>query len=317
MLEVRSRSDIEGTIRAGVLEQGTVDLLRDVGVGERLAREGFVHHGIELRFAARGHRIDLPALTGGKAITVYAQHEVIKDLVAARLAASGTLVFEAKDVSIHDIEGERAARALRGRRRAAGARVRLRRRLRRLPRRVARYAARGRAHRVPALVPVRLVRHPHRGAAVLARADLRAARPRLCARQHALADAPAHVFPVRPHDRVEAWTDERIWAELRLRLETLDGWKPKEGRVIQKGIIAMRSFVCEPMQHGRLFLAGDAAHIVPPTGAKGLNLAVADVRVLAQALVERLRAGQRGPGCAPIRPPRCDGSGRRSGSRGG
>jgi p-hydroxybenzoate 3-monooxygenase len=98
-------------------------------------------------------------------------------------------------------------------------------------------------------------------------------------------------FQCDPHDRVEAWTEERIWAELRLRLETLDGWKPKEGRVIQKGIVAMRSFVCEPMQHGRLFLAGDAAHIVPPTGAKGLNLAVADVRVLARGLVERLSTG--------------------------
>jgi p-hydroxybenzoate 3-monooxygenase len=291
VLEVRSRADIESTIRAGVLEQGTVDLLSQTGVGERLAREGFVHHGIELRFAARGHRVDFTELTGGKAITVYAQHEVIKDLVQARLAAGGRIVFEAADVTVHDLESE-------------------------APR--IRYVESGRAgeiacdyiagcdgfHGVCRLsIPERarteyLRSYPFGWFGILTEAP--PSSKELIYAHHdrgfALVSTRSPTlqrmyFQCDPHDRVEAWTEERIWGELRARLETVDGWRPKEGPVTQKNIVAMRSFVCEPMQHGRMFLAGDAAHIVPPTGAKGLNLAVADVRLLAQALVARYRGG--------------------------
>jgi len=291
VIEARTRAEIEGTIRAGVLEQGTVDLLSEIGMADRLQREGFVHHGIELRFAGRGHRIDLTGLTGGKAITVYAQHEVIKDLVKARLTAGGAIVFEAKDATIHDIESD-------------------------APR--IRYAKDGQPQEIVCqfvggcdgfhgvcrdAIPESARReylrtYPFGWFGILAEAP-----PSSHELIYALHDRGFALVSTRsptlqrlyfqcdPHDRVERWSDDRIWAEFRSRLETNDGWKPKEGAVTQKSIIAMRSFVCEPMQHGRLFLAGDAAHIVPPTGAKGLNLAVADVRVLAQALVEHYKTG--------------------------
>jgi p-hydroxybenzoate 3-monooxygenase len=291
VLEVRTREEIEDTIRAGVLEQGTADLLREVGVGERMVREGFVHHGIELRFAFRGHRIDLSDLTGGKAITVYAQHEVIKDLVKARLDAGGAIVFEAKNVTVHDLETDAPT---------------------------IRYEHDGQPQEVgcdfiagcdgfhgvcrvsmPEAMRTEYLRsYPFGWFGILTQAPPSSQELiyALHERGFALVSTRSPTlqrlyFQCDPHDRIEAWSEDRIWTELRLRLETLDGWQPKEGPVIQKGIIAMRSFVCEPMQHGRLFLAGDAAHIVPPTGAKGLNLAVADVRLLARALAARYRTG--------------------------
>jgi len=291
VIEARTRDEIEGTIRAGVLEQGTVDLLTELGVADRLKREGFVHHGIELRFAGRRHRIDLSELTGGKAITVYAQHEVIRDLVQARLAANGMIVFNANDAQIHDTETD-------------------------APR--IRYVTDGQSQEIvcqfiggcdgfhgmcresiPESVRREYLRtYPFGWFGILAEAppsshELIYA---LHERGFALVSTRSPTlqrlyFQCDPHDRVERWSDDRIWTEFRSRLETQDGWKPKEGVISQKSVIAMRSFVCEPMQHGRLFLAGDAAHIVPPTGAKGLNLAVADVRVLAQAFVEHFRTG--------------------------
>lgn len=291
VIEARTRDEIEGTIRAGVLEQGTVDLLTEIGAADRLKREGFIHHGIELRFAGRGHRIDLTELTGGKAITVYAQHEVIKDLVKARLTAGGAIVFDAKDANVHDIESD-------------------------APR--IRYVKDGQPQEIVCqfvggcdgfhgmcrdAIPESTRReylrtYPFGWFGILAEAP-----PSSHELIYALHDRGFALVSTRsptlqrlyfqcdPHDRVERWGDDRIWAEFRSRLETSDGWKPKEGAVTQKSIIAMRSFVCEPMQHGRLFLTGDAAHIVPPTGAKGLNLAVADVRVLAQALVAHYKTG--------------------------
>ncbi|MEJ7668667.1 MAG: 4-hydroxybenzoate 3-monooxygenase [Casimicrobiaceae bacterium] len=291
VVEARTRDEIEGTIRAGVLEQGTVDLLTEIGVADRLKHEGFLHHGIELRFAGRGHRIDLTELTGGKSITVYAQHEVIKDLVKARLTAGGVIAFGVKDAKVHDIESD-------------------------VPR--IRYVKDGQPEEIVCQFvggcdgfhgvcrdaipePGRreyLRTYPFGWFGILAEAppsshELIYA---LHDRGFALVSTRSPTlqrlyFQCNPHDRVERWSDDRIWAEFRSRLETSDGWKPKEGAVTQKSIIAMRSFVCEPMQHGRLFLAGDAAHIVPPTGAKGLNLAVADVRVLAQAIVEHYKTG--------------------------
>jgi p-hydroxybenzoate 3-monooxygenase len=291
VLESRARADIESTIRAGVLEQGPVDLLCQTGVGERLKREGFEHHGIELRFAGRGHRIDFPALAGGKAITVYAQHEVIKDLVQARLAAGGTIVFDARNVTVHGVESDAPRiRYVEGD----------------APREIAcDYIAGCDGYHgvcrpsMPEAVRTEFVRtYPFAWFGILTEAP--PSSKELIYAHHdrgfALVSTRSPTlqrmyFQCDPHDRVEAWDEGRIWSELRARLETVDGWRPKEGPVTQKNIVAMRSFVCEPMQHGRMFLAGDAAHIVPPTGAKGLNLAVADVHLLARALTSRYRTG--------------------------
>jgi len=291
VLESRARAGIESTIRAGVLEQGTVDLLCQTGVGERLKREGFEHHGIELRFAGRGHRIDFPALAGGKAITVYAQHEVIKDLVQARLAAGGTIVFDARNVTVHGVESDAPRiRYVEGD----------------APREIAcDYIAGCDGYHgvcrpsMPEAVRTEFVRtYPFAWFGILTEAP--PSSKELIYAHHdrgfALVSTRSPTlqrmyFQCDPHDRVEAWDEGRIWSELRARLETVDGWRPKEGPVTQKNIVAMRSFVCEPMQHGRMFLAGDAAHIVPPTGAKGLNLAVADVHLLARALTSRFRTG--------------------------
>ncbi len=292
VLEVRTREEIEGTIRAGVLEQGTVDLLTRIGVGERMRREGFVHHGIELRFDGRGHRIDLSGLTGGKAITVYAQHEVIKDLVKARLDAGGAIVFEAKDVRVEGVETKAPKILYRagGEARELGCdfiggcdgfhgvcRSALPDALRTEYGRTFPFGWFGILTEAPSSSPELIYAlHEHGFALVSTRS------PTL----------QRLYFQCDPQDDVGRWDDARIWAEFRARLATHDGWAPIEGPVIQKNIVAMRSFVCEPMQHGRLFLAGDAAHIVPPTGAKGLNLAVADVRVLAHAIAERYRSGR-------------------------
>jgi p-hydroxybenzoate 3-monooxygenase len=256
-----------------------------------MEREGAVHHGIELRFAGRGHRIDLSELTGGKAITVYAQHEVIKDLVAARLASGGKIVFEAADVSVHDFN--RTTPTLRFRH-AGGSeelgcdfiagcdgfhgvcRPAIASSARTEYTRVYPFGWFGILTQAPPSSHELIYTHHARGFALV---STRSPRSSGC-------------IQCDPHDDVANWPDERIWAEFRARLATHDGWAPHEGPIIQKNIIAMRSFVCEPMQHGRLFLAGDAAHIVPPTGAKGLNLAVADVRVLARALVAFFREGR-------------------------
>jgi p-hydroxybenzoate 3-monooxygenase len=284
VLDNRSRAEIEATVRAGVLEQGTVDLLQALGLGERMRREGAIHHGIELRFAGRGHRIDLSELTGGKAITVYAQHEVLKDLVAARLAAGGTIVFDAQNVSVHGLDG--TAPVIRYRHADADAeltcdfiagcdgfhgicRPAIPQAARSEFSRVYPFGWFGILTRAPPSSHELIYAHHRRGFALVSTRS---------------PDIQRLYFQCDPHDDVANWSDDRIWAEFRARLATHDRWTPREGPVLQKNIVAMRSFVCETMRHGRLFLAGDAAHIVPPTGAKGLNLAVADVRVLAQAL---------------------------------
>jgi p-hydroxybenzoate 3-monooxygenase len=291
VVEARSRAEIEGTVRAGVLEQGTVDLLAEVGLGERLAREGSVHHGIELRFDGRGHRIDLTARSGGRSITVYAQHEVIKDLVAARLADGGRIVFEASQVAPRgfagtsptlDYRADGSAQTLacdfiagcdgfHGVCRPAVPASARREFARSYP-----FGWFGILADAPPSSPELVYAHHERGFALVS------TRSPTVQRMY---------FQCDPHEDPSAWDDARIWQELRARLATHDGWRPIEGPVIQKNVVGMRSFVCEPMQFGRLFLAGDAAHIVPPTGAKGLNLAVADVRVLAAAFVDRYRTG--------------------------
>ncbi len=293
VVESRSREYVERRVRAGVLERGTVDMLVEAGVGERLLREGLVHRGIELRFGDRSHRIDFDDLTGGKAVTVYGQQEVVKDLIAARLAAGGALLFETEVVALE----------------AAGA----------YPARLNYRDARGIASTIEA--------------DYIAGCDgfhglCRAAFPAgaLTVYEHVfpfswlgiLAESPpvSEELIYTNHERgfalvsmrsptvtrlylqcandeeLGAWPDERFWEELRRRLGSERGGPNVEpGRVLQKGITPMRSFVAEPMRYGRLFLAGDAAHIVPPTGAKGMNLAIADVRVLSRALIEFYRRG--------------------------
>jgi len=274
-----------------VLEQGTVDLLTECGLGDRMRREGLVHHGIELRFGGRGHRIDFPALTGGRAITVYGQQEVVKDLIAARLAAGGRLLFEADDVSVHDIETDRPhVRFLHG-----GEPMELQCRL---------LAGCDGFHGVcREAIPAGALSiyervYPFAWFGVLAQTPpsfdelIYAAHERGFALYSMRSPEISRLYlQVAPDEEVVNWHDARIWRELRRRLGEEAGERLKEGTILEKGVTGMRSFIAEPMQWGRMYLAGDAAHIVPPTGAKGLNLAVADVRVLARAMVEYFKSG--------------------------
>jgi p-hydroxybenzoate 3-monooxygenase len=292
VLESRSRTAVEETIRAGVLEQGTVDLLTSSGVGERMRREGAVHHGIELRFDGRGHRIDFPSLTGGRAIVLYPQHEVLKDLIGARLAAGGDLRFEAATTAVEDLDGERPRIRFEegGREQELACDV------------VAGCDGYWGVCRsaVPTGRRTEYVRdYPFGWFGILAEAPP-SSRELIYTyhdRGFALVSTRSPTvqrlyFQCDPDDQVDRWPDGRIWEELQARLATRDGWALTEGPILQKGVVGMRSFVCQPMRYGRLFLAGDAAHIVPPTGAKGLNLAVADIVVLARGLVERYRSGR-------------------------
>jgi p-hydroxybenzoate 3-monooxygenase len=293
VLETRSRAEIESTLRAGVLEQGTVDLLCACGVGERMLREGSVHRGIELRFNGQGHRIALSELTGGRAITLYAQHEVIRDLVRARLEAGGTIVFEARGVSIHDSDSakprirytsgdgvrELACDFVAGCDGFHGVcRTSVPSAARTEFTRTYPFAWFGILVKAPPYAAELIYAHHERG---------------FCLISTRSRDVQRLYFQCDPADAVTNWPDERIWNELNARLATNDGRDLYRGSIFQKGIIQMRSFVLEPMQFGSLFLAGDAAHIVPPTGAKGLNLAVADVYVLAEALSDYYAEGSR------------------------
>jgi p-hydroxybenzoate 3-monooxygenase len=292
ILEARSRDYVEHRIRAGVLEQGTVDLLTDAGVGDRMHREGLVHHGIELRFDGVGHRIPLSDLTGGKAIVVYGQTEVVKDLIAARLESGAPLRFEVEDVSLHGVDTDAPSVRFRdegsdqelrcdviagcdgfhGVSRRTMPQDRLQVFEREYP-----FAWLGILAQAPPPAEELVYTRHERGFAL---ASLRS--PEL-ARLY---------IQVRPDESLDEWPDERIWEEMHTRFATDDpDWQLNEGPVLDRLIAPMRSFVAEPMRHGRLFLAGDAAHIVPPTGAKGLNLAIADVRVLAEALVDFYRGG--------------------------
>jgi p-hydroxybenzoate 3-monooxygenase len=284
VLEARSREYVEARVRAGVLEQGTVDLLSQAGVGDRLHREGLVHHGLELRFDGQGHRIDLSELTGGRAITVYGQQEVVKDLIAARLDAGGELLFEVDDVTLHALEGETPM-------------VRFRHEGSEHELRCAIVAGCDGFHGVcreaiPAgTLSVFEREYPFAWLGILAEVAPSSEELIYCYHERGFAlhsmRSPRLTrlyLQCAPDDDVAEWPDERIWDELRTRLATDDPWTLGEGPIVEKGITPMRSFVVEPLRYGRLFLAGDAAHIVPPTGAKGLNLAVADVRVLSEAL---------------------------------
>jgi p-hydroxybenzoate 3-monooxygenase len=290
VLEDRSREYVEQRIRAGVLEQGTVDLLNEIGVGERLRREGLVHDGIELQFAGERHRIDFPSLTGGRRITVYGQQEVVKDLIAARLATGRPLLFEVADVGVHGLESESPV-------------VRFRHQGEEVELACDFIAGCDGFHGVcrdsiPAGVLSPFDReYPFAWLGILAAAPpsseelIYAYHERGFALHSMRSPTLTRLYlQVRPDEDIGEWPDERIWEELERRLG-LEGWTLNTGEILEKGITGLRSYVVEPMQHGRLFLAGDAAHIVPATGAKGLNLAVADVRLLAMALAEWYRDG--------------------------
>jgi p-hydroxybenzoate 3-monooxygenase len=283
IIENRSREEIETTIRAGVLEQGTVDLLRQIGVGERLNREGIIHHGIELRFGGSGHRIDLHTLTGGRTITIYPQHEVIKDLVAARLSYNGPLLFNVSDVSVKNVDSDAPVISFLHNDEQVTLHCNF-------------VAGCDGFHGVsrqaipPSLQNVISRSYPFGWLGILAKAPPSTKELIYTYHEQGFALVSTRSPEIQrlyvqcdPQDDIALWSDERIWDALRTRLTTNNEWKLIEGPIIQKGIVTMRSFVIEPMQYGRLFLAGDAAHIVPPTGAKGLNLAVADVCVLARS----------------------------------
>jgi p-hydroxybenzoate 3-monooxygenase len=291
VLEDRSRAYVEQRVRAGVLEQGTVDLLAELGLADRLRREGLVHHGIVFSVDGRRHRVPLSDLTGGRAVTVYGQQEVIKDLVAARLAAGGTIHFDVEEVRLADLETARPAVRFRAQGSAlelgcdfvAGCdgyhgicRPAIPPGVLRIYERDFPFAWLGiLANVAPSTDEIIYARHP-RGFA------LHSLRSRQVSRLY---------IQVDPTEDLADWPDDLVWQELRARLGT-GGWTLADGPVVEKSLAAHRSFVVEPMQYGRLYLAGDAAHIVPPTGAKGLNLAVADVRVLAQAIAHFYRTGQ-------------------------
>src|ERR1700722_14260431 len=292
LVETRSRAYCEARQRAGVLEDGSVTLLREAGLAGRLDREGLEHGGIYLQFAGQRHHIDFRDLTG-RTVTVYAQTEVVKDLIEARVAAGGHLEFDVTGTEVGDLDTDHP---------------------------VLRYSsADGTGHEVtcdaiagcdgfhgicrPA-IPAGLLtvwerEYPYAWLGILA--DVPPSTDELIYAHHPAGFALHSLrsplvsrlyLQVAPDEEISAWPDDRIWAELQQRF-AVPGWELKEGPVLDKSIIPMRSFVSAPMRHGRLFLAGDAAHIVPPTGAKGLNLALSDVAVLAGALAELLRGDHR------------------------
>ena len=288
VLEARSREYVERRVRAGVLEQPTVELLRAAGVADRLDREGLIHHGISLRFDGSDHRIAFDELTG-RSITVYGQQELVKDLIAARVTSGAPPLFDVSDVAVQDpttesprinfrtADGEPSelicdviagCDGFHGITRdaiPAGATTAYEH--------TYPFAWLGILAEAPPSNDELIYTYHERGFALHSMRSPRVTRLYL---------------QVAPDEQIAAWPDERIWAELHLRLHA-DDFTLTEGPVLEKGITGMRSYVVEPMRYGRLFLAGDAAHIVPPTGAKGMNLAIADVRRLSVALAALLR----------------------------
>jgi p-hydroxybenzoate 3-monooxygenase len=298
VLDVRTREEIESTIRAGVLEDHVAATLRETGVGERMDREGTVHRGIELRFGGRGHRLDLTELTGGRSIMVYGQQEVVTDLNRALVEADSQIIWGAEAVSLHDLDGD--APKIRYR---TGPMVDEFHRGGELEELKCEVVAGCDGFYGPCrqVIPGRSEyekTYPFGWFGILVEAAPSSDELiyTLHERGFALVSTRSPTlqrmyFQCDPADSADAWSDERIWEEMHARTATSDGWRLTEGPIIEKSIVGMRSFVCEPMQHERLFVAGDAAHIVPPTGAKGMNLAVADVRVLACALTSFFHSG--------------------------
>lgn len=284
VLEARSREYVEHRVRAGVLEAPTVELLRELALAERLDREALAHRGIELAFEGRRHRLDFFELTG-RSITVYGQQEVVKDLVAARLAAGDPILFGAAAVEIVDVDEPLVRFQLDGRTEELRSRIIAgcdgfhgisRPRIPNLARfeREYPFAWLGILAEAAPTIDELIYAHHERGFALYSMRSPTITRLYL---------------QVERHEDPAAWSDDRIWAEFDQRLPTGDGFAFNTGPILEKGVTALRSFVATPMRHGNLLLAGDAAHIVPATGAKGMNLAIADVYVMAQVIDDVLR----------------------------
>ncbi len=288
IFERRSREYVERRVRAGVIEHGIVQLINDAGAGERMQREGLVHHGIELRFDNVSHRIALSDLADGKSITVYGQAEVVKDLVGLRYGSGAPLYFDAEVTAIEGLTSDEATIQVS----TPEGDVRV----------SCQYVAGcdgtfGVASR--SIPTSELRRHertyPYSWLGILAEAAPATEELIYCRHQNGFAlyslrspSVSRLYLGVRPDETLDEWSDERIWAELNVRLATEEMPSVSQGPIIERSITAMRSIVNEPMRYGRLFLAGDAAHIVPPTGAKGMNLALGDVRELFSALVAKI-----------------------------
>ena len=290
ILERHTREHIERRVRAGVLEQSTVDLLNETGLGERMQREGMLHHGIQLSFGGCRHHIEFSELTG-RAITVYGQQEVVKDLVRARLASGGAIHFSTEGIGVRALDNESPC---------------------------IRFHADGTEHEltcdfvagcdgfhgvsrqaIPSDV-LSVIEHSYPFAWLGILAQAAPVQDELVYAYHERGFALFSMrspevtrlyLQVTPDEDISSWSDDRIWSELHTRLDGGDGWRINDGAVLEKSITPMRSFVVEPMQYQHLYLVGDSAHIVPPTGAKGLNLAVADAFVLARALDAHYRNG--------------------------
>jgi p-hydroxybenzoate 3-monooxygenase len=284
VIDVQTRDAIEQTIKAGILEQGTVDLMRQTGVGDRMMRDGFVHHGINLAFRGGMHRINLTELSGGRSVMVYAQHEVLKDLIAKRVADGGDVRFGVTDTKVDDFlteqpkisfthEGNQESLECDFVIGADGSRTMCRFLIpqpevrtdffRQYP-----FAWFGILAEAPPSSDELIYAHSDRGFVLVSTRSPSVQRL---------------YFQCDPETDTDTWSDDRIWSEFEARLSPA-GAHITPGSIFRKDVLQFRSFVCEPMQYGRLYLAGDSAHTVPPTGAKGLNLAMADVHVLDRAL---------------------------------
>ncbi|WP_456316661.1 4-hydroxybenzoate 3-monooxygenase [Teichococcus aestuarii] len=317
ILESRSRAEVEGTIRAGVLEHWLVEMMTAMGLGARMLREGHFHTGITLQWNRQRLHLDMEDLTGGRKVTVYAQHEVLKDLIAARLADGGAIHFGVSATAIHAVDTDRPF--LTWRADGDGPEQRL----------DCDYIVGADGFHGPGRQAIPASRrteyqkvYPFGWLGILARAPL--SWPELIYANQGegfalLSTRSPEIqrmyIQCDPADDIARWSDDRIWAQLEARLSTDDGWVLQRGEIFQKGIIPLRSFVCEPMQHGRLFLAGDAAHIVPPTGAKGLNRRW-PTRWCWPAPWRPATATTARRGWTPTAPPACAASGRASASPG-
>jgi p-hydroxybenzoate 3-monooxygenase len=292
VIESHSREHVRTRLRAGVLEHGTVEFMRELGLGQRMGQLGMVQNGIDFRFDGQAHRIDFTEATGGRTVMVYPQHEVVTDLLAARDAAGGQMFFDAPARRIEGLDGERP---------------------------VIHFEMAGDAQKLTCdfvagcdgfhghsrnAMPAGVLKvydriYPFGWLGILAEAP--PAMPDVTWGYHEQGFAMMSMrspsvtrlyLQCAPDDSPGNWSDDRIWSELHARLDVAGMPAINEGRITQKGVTPMRSFLCEPMQYGRLFLAGDAAHIVPPTGAKGLNAAFADIKVLGRGLVQRYKEGR-------------------------
>ncbi|MCL2583452.1 MAG: 4-hydroxybenzoate 3-monooxygenase [Streptosporangiales bacterium] len=292
VVENRTREYCEARQRAGLLEAGTVELLRAAGAGRRMDAEGLEHDGIYLQFEGERHHVNIRELTGGRWVTVYAQTEIVKDLIESRLAAGDPIEFGATDVSVTDVTSDRPLLSYTGEdgtRHEVACDV---------------IAGCDGFHGIsrPLIPDIETYERTYPFAWLGVLADAAPSTDELIYSRHSdgfalysmrSPEVSRLYLQVSPEERIEDWSDDRIWAELQKRFAVHGSdWRVAEGKITDKSVTPMRSFVAGPMQHGRLFLAGDAAHIVPPTGAKGLNLALSDVTVLANALSAALRDGE-------------------------